>query len=51
MQLLKDSGLEVITFTDEGLAKFAKRIRGDVWPQLKEKIGPELMDKVLAETE
>jgi len=51
MQLLKDSGVEVITFTNEELANFAKKIREDVWPQIKEGIGQELMDKVLAETE
>jgi len=47
--VLKDSGIEVITFTDEELAKFAKKNRENVWPQAKEDIGPESMDKVLAE--
>ena len=50
MQLIKDSGIEVITFTDEELAKIAIKVREDVWPQVREDIGPELIDQVLAET-
>jgi len=46
-QRLRDSGIEVITFTDEELTKIAKKMRENVWPKLREVIGPELMDEVL----
>jgi len=36
MQLLKDNCIEVITFTDEELANFAKKIRENVWSEIKE---------------
>lgn len=49
MQLLRDHGIEVITFTDEELAGFAKKAREYVWPRIREDIGPEIMDKVLGQ--
>jgi len=49
MQKLKDYGIEVITFTDEELERFAKKARENIWPQLREDIGPELIDKILAQ--
>jgi len=49
MQRLRDYGIEVITFTDEELARFAKKAREYVWPRVREDIGPEIMDKVLGQ--
>ncbi len=49
MQRLSDFGIEVITFTDEELARFAKKGREYVWPQIKEDIGSELIEKIFAE--
>jgi len=49
MQLLRDAGIEVTTFTDEEMDIFAKKGQEEVWPEVKEGIGQELMDKVLAE--
>lgn len=49
MQKLRDYGIEVITFTDEELGRFAKKARENIWPQLREVIGPELIDKILAQ--
>lgn len=50
LQRLRDYGIEVITFTDEELGRFAKKAREDIWPLLKEDIGPELVNEILAET-
>lgn len=49
MQILSDYGIKVITFTDEELARFAKKVREYVWPKIKEDIGSELIDKILAQ--
>ena len=49
MQRLRDYGIEVITFTDEELAGFAKKAQEYVWPRIREDIGPEVMDKVLGQ--
>jgi TRAP-type C4-dicarboxylate transport system substrate-binding protein len=49
MQRLRDYGVEVITFTDEELEGFAKKARENVWPQVKEDIGSELIDKFLTQ--
>lgn len=49
MQSLSDYGIKVITFTDEELARFAKKVREYVWPKIKEDIGSELIDKILAQ--
>ena len=45
-QRLRDYGIEVITFTDEELDNFAKKIRKSVWPEVEDVIGPELIKKV-----
>jgi len=49
MQRLRDYGIEVITFTDGELERFSKKFRENAWPQLRESIGPELMDKILVQ--
>ncbi|MBN1683175.1 TRAP transporter substrate-binding protein DctP [Candidatus Bathyarchaeota archaeon] len=49
MQRLRDYGIEVITFTDEELAGFAKKNKDLVWPKIREDIGPEIMDAVLGQ--
>lgn len=49
MQRLSDYGIEVIMFTDEELARFAKKGREYVWPQIKADIGSELIDKIFTE--
>ena len=48
VQMLSDYGVEVIPFTDEELARFAKKVHENVWPKIREDIGPELIDKILA---
>lgn len=48
-QLIKDSGIEIITFTDDILNKIAAKVREDVWTQVREDIGPELIDQILNE--
>jgi len=50
-QRLIDCGIEVLTFTDEEIAKMAKKIQENVWPLIKEDIGSELIEKILAEIE
>lgn len=50
-QRLVDFGMEVIPFTNEELAGFAKKVRETVWAELREDIGPELIDKILADLE
>jgi TRAP-type C4-dicarboxylate transport system substrate-binding protein len=49
MQRLRDYGIEVITFTDEELAGFAKKVKEEVWPKIRDDIGPEVMDEVLGQ--
>ena len=46
MQKLADYGIEIITFTDEELAGFAKKAKEYVWPKIKDDIGADLMDKI-----
>lgn len=48
-QRLRDFGIKVINFTDEELARFAKKIKENVWPKLRGDIGPEIMDAVLSQ--
>lgn len=45
-QLLTESGIEVIKFTDDELAAFAQKIRDEVWPVIREDYGGELFDKI-----
>ena len=45
-QRLRDYGIEVITFTDEELDNFAKKIRKSVWPEVEDVIGVELIEQV-----
>ena len=47
MKILNDSGIEVITFTDEELAGFAEKVRGEVWPQLERDVSSELLEEIL----
>ena len=49
IQKLSDYGIKVITFTDEELAGFAKKVREYVWPKMKEDVGSELIDIILAQ--
>jgi TRAP-type transport system periplasmic protein len=46
-QKLADYGIEVITFTDEELAGFAAKAKDNVWPEIKDDIGAEVMEKIL----
>jgi TRAP-type C4-dicarboxylate transport system substrate-binding protein len=46
-QRLIDAGKEVILLTDEELEKIAKKVRENVWPKVKEDLGPELVDEIL----
>jgi TRAP-type C4-dicarboxylate transport system substrate-binding protein len=42
-QKLTDYGIEVISFNENELKAFAAKVREEVWPELEETIGPELM--------
>ncbi|WP_136680724.1 TRAP transporter substrate-binding protein DctP [Neptunomonas sp. XY-337] len=45
---LSDSGVEVVTFSDDEIAAISKAIRADVWPKIKDEIGDELYQKLNA---
>lgn len=48
-QKLADYGITVINFTDADLTKIAEKMYKNVWPELREVIGPEVVDAALAE--
>ena len=50
-QKLIDYGIKVIPFTDEELARFERKVHENVWPKVKEDIGAELIDKIVADLE
>ena len=41
-QKLRDSGVTVVTFSDEEMSGIADAIRKDVWPQIKDELGDDL---------
>ena len=43
MQMLRDMGIEVVTFTPEELDKAAREVREQVWPKLESVYSPELV--------
>lgn len=45
-QLLRESGIEVIEFTEEELNSFYKKCQEEVWPELTELYGQEAVDLV-----
>lgn len=47
IQKLRDHGVEVVTFTPEQLSLFAEETRKNIWPQLKDEIGEELIESSL----
>ena len=46
---LQENGVEIIQFTDEELAAFAKLIREDVWPKIKDEFGAEIFDSIVSD--
>ena len=48
LQLLRDYGIEVITFSQDELDAFAKGVRENVWPMLAESYGKEFLDELAA---
>lgn len=51
VQKLIEYGIKVIPFTDEELARFEKKVKENVWPEIKEDIGQELIDQILSDLE
>jgi TRAP-type C4-dicarboxylate transport system substrate-binding protein len=51
MQLLEESGIEVITFTDDELSTFARKVRSEVWPQIERDVTPEILEQILKSIE
>lgn len=49
LQVLRDAGVEVITFTKEELAAFAAAARKDVWPNIEDEIGSAAMARLKKE--
>jgi len=47
LKKLADEGIVVYEFTDEELATFAKKVREEVWPVIKEDFGEELFNAVV----
>ena len=47
---MAQEGIEVIVPSDEVIAQFADIVRKEVWPDLKEKIGEDIYQKMLEET-
>lgn len=46
LQTMRDKGIEVITFSDEELERFARVAREDVWPEIGDELGDELMQRL-----
>ncbi|MDD4365257.1 MAG: TRAP transporter substrate-binding protein DctP [Synergistales bacterium] len=44
---MKERGIEVITFSDAEKAEMARYIRVQTWPKLKERLGDELIDRLM----
>lgn len=42
----KEAGMEYLEPTDEQLKALAKKVRAEVWPQMDERIGPEVVDVI-----
>jgi len=47
MDQMRDYGIEVVVFTDEELREVAKHNRDVVWPAVRDRIGPELIDELM----
>ncbi len=50
LEEMAQEGIEVIIPSDEVIAQFADIVRKEVWPDLKEKIGEDIYQKMLEET-
>ncbi|MFX0541086.1 TRAP transporter substrate-binding protein DctP [Roseovarius sp. S4756] len=48
IQQAKDAGMTYIEPSEEELNEMAKKVRGEVWPLMEERIGKEIMDKIRA---
>jgi len=49
LQELRDAGAEVVVLSDEELANFAKVARSEVWPEIEDEVGEEVMTKLKTE--
>lgn len=52
LQIMRDKGIEVVTFTEDELASFAKNSREKYWPQMEELLGEDFfveLNRVLEE--
>ncbi|NLY19750.1 MAG: TRAP transporter substrate-binding protein DctP [Tissierellia bacterium] len=47
MEMLRDIGVNIVEFTDEERAEFAKAIRENVWPQLAKATSEEFIDSIV----
>lgn len=48
LQLMRDAGINVVTFSDKELENFAAVAREDVWPIIGKELGDEVMTKLKA---
>lgn len=48
-ELFKKEGTVVYNFTDEQIAKYANKIREEVWPKLEKEYGKEIFDQIKRE--
>lgn len=46
MEILRNSGADVVTLDQEALAKFVAVAREEVWPQIGDELGPEIMERL-----
>ena len=47
MNLMRDSGIEIIEFTDEELQSFADTVRNSAWNDLAKNTSQEFIDNIL----
>ena len=48
-QKLEDNGVEILPITQEELDAYASKVREEVWPQLAEIVGQDVVDAVMAD--
>lgn len=46
LEALREVGAEVVILSDEELAHFAEVVRSEVWPEIEEEVGPEIMAEI-----
>lgn len=48
LDAMREAGIEVVTFSDEELAQFADVVRQEVWPEIGDELGEEVMERLEA---